>query len=94
MPIIPDGSTPNPTGSVATAYAIPRRLAPWVNESDLTDDPDLLNIKLPTGVTMSDLCEAATDYLWRASGSRYDAHEITVRPSHLVSGCDNQWGVS
>ncbi len=70
-----------------------RRLAPWVSDADLTDDPDLLNIQLPSGVKLADCCEASTDYLWRASGSRYDSHELTVRPSHLTDYCGASAGL-
>jgi hypothetical protein len=67
-------------------------LARWVNEADLTDTPALRNLALPTGVTLGDCCAASTDYLWRASGCRYDAREVTVRPSRLVAGCRHSWG--
>lgn len=62
-------------------------LIPWVNDTDLTDDPSLRNANLPTGVTLADICDASTDYLWRASGGIYDAHEVTIRPSRLVDYC-------
>lgn len=62
-------------------------LARWVNEADLIDVPALANVALPTGVSIDDCCAAATDYLWRASGARYDARELTIRPSRLVAGC-------
>lgn len=65
-----------------------RHLTPWVRESDLTDDKDLLNLKLPTGVTMPMLCDAATDYLWRAAGAVHEVFTQTIRPSRLTSDCD------
>ncbi len=62
-------------------------LARWVEEAELIDDRALVNVALPTGVSLDDICAAATDYLWRASGARYDARDLTVRPSRLVEGC-------
>lgn len=59
----------------------------WVDDASLTDEPAMQNLNLPAGVTVGDLCDAATDYLWRASGARYDAHEVTIRPSRLGPDC-------
>jgi len=67
-------------------------LAPWVTDVDLTDDARMANIRMPGGVSTADLCDAATDYLWRASGARYNARAINVRPSRLVSSCGCAWG--
>lgn len=86
MPVVPD-APPAPSSVTSPPAALPRRLAPWVSDTEMTDDPDLLNIALPTGVTLAALCDAATDYLWRASGARYDAYQVTVRPSRLTAAC-------
>lgn len=62
-------------------------LVPWVDDTDLTDDEALKGLRLPSGVELSDICAASTEYLWLKSGARYDAHEVTVRPHHLVASC-------
>jgi hypothetical protein len=62
-------------------------LVRWVNDVDLTDEKALENISLPTGVTLGDICDASTDYLWRASAGRYNAHEVRIRPHRLVPSC-------
>lgn len=62
-------------------------LAPWVTDVELADEARLANVNLPTGITLADLCDAATEELWRLSGARYDARSVTVRPHRLVSHC-------
>lgn len=63
------------------------RLLPWVNDADLADEPTLLNLRLPVGITLADIAAAATDHLWAASAARYGLRQVTVRPSRLTPSC-------
>lgn len=68
--------------------------APWV-----TEDPDLLGetrlegVTLPSGYTLDDCCQIATNHLWRVTGRRFTTYTRTFRPTRAGScGCEMGWG--
>ncbi|MEO5774513.1 MAG: hypothetical protein ABIQ32_10410, partial [Sphingomicrobium sp.] len=67
-------------------------LTPWITDVELTDEARLVNINLPSGITLAGLCDSATSYRWAASGAQFNARDITVRPSRLVASCGCGWG--
>ncbi len=69
-------------------------LVPWVSDAELVDEPQLVNAKLPTGITIADLCAAATDCLWLESAARYDLRKVTLRPSRLSTECEYGWALN
>lgn len=62
--------------------------APWIAEDpDLKGEARLEAVTLPSGYTLDDCCQIATNHLWRTTGRRFTTYTRTFRPSRSGGGC-------
>lgn len=74
-------------GSAFTTVA-PPAAGRWISAESLRDEPELTDVKLPSGVTLDDIVVASTDLLdlWVGPG-RYGSRSETIRPNRSSSRC-------